>query len=169
MTNPQQPENPAEPQWQQPIPPQPPSYDQPRYDPPAYDPNAFTQPGYGQQPPAPGQPAYGQPAYGQPAYGQPVYGQPVYVNPNPTNGLALASLICSLAGLITFISAPVGAILGHVSRKQIKERGGQGEGMALAGIIVGWVLTGLFVCSCLGLVVIPLIFAATAAGTSTGY
>jgi hypothetical protein len=163
MTNPQQPENPAEPQWQQPIPPQPPSYDQPRYDPPAYDPNAFTQPGYGQQPPVPGQPAYG-----QPAYGQPVYGQPVYVNPNPTNGLALASLICSLAGLITFISAPVGAILGHVSRKQIKERGGQGEGMALAGIIVGWSITGLYLCGC-GVYIAVVVFAIrNGAATTTG-
>ena len=37
----------------------------------------------------------------------------------------------------------VGAILGHVSRKQIRERGEGGDGMALAGIIVGWIATAL--------------------------
>jgi hypothetical protein len=66
-----------------------------------------------------------------------------YTGHRPTNGLAIASLVCSLAGLVTCISAPVGAILGHVARRQIRERGEAGDGMALAGIIVGWILTGL--------------------------
>jgi hypothetical protein len=39
-------------------------------------------------------------------------------------------------------------VLGHVARKQIRERGQQGDGMALAGIIVGWILTGLMVAFC---------------------
>lgn len=39
----------------------------------------------------------------------------------------------------------VGAIMGHIARKQIKQTGEQGDGMALAGIIVGWVGTGLAV------------------------
>jgi hypothetical protein len=167
MTNPQPPENPSEQTWQQPSsPPPPPPYDPTRLDAPSYDPSAYTPPGYSPPepqayvPPQPayGQPAYGQPAYGQPAYeqqaygqqayGQPAYGQPVYVNPNPTNGLAIAALVCALGGLLTFISAPVGAILGHVARRQIKERGGQGEGLALAGIIAGWTITGLYLCGC---------------------
>jgi hypothetical protein len=61
----------------------------------------------------------------------------------PTNGLAIASLVCSIAGVATCVSAPVGAVLGHVARRQIRERGEAGDGLALAGIIVGWVLTGL--------------------------
>jgi hypothetical protein len=44
---------------------------------------------------------------------------------------------------VTCISAPVGAILGHVARRQIRERGEGGDGMALTGIIVGWVTVGL--------------------------
>jgi hypothetical protein len=64
--------------------------------------------------------------------------------------MAIASLVCSLAGLATGISAPVGAILGHVARRQIRERGEQGDGMALTGIIVGWVLTGIFIVCCAG-------------------
>ena len=72
----------------------------------------------------------------------------VYGHPTPTNPMAIAALVCSLAGILTIISAPVGAILGHVARRQIKEKGEQGDGMALAGIIVGWVLTGIWVCGC---------------------
>ena len=40
---------------------------------------------------------------------------------------------------------PVGAIMGHIARRQIQERGEQGDGFALAGIIVGWVTTGIWV------------------------
>jgi Domain of unknown function (DUF4190) len=106
-----------------------------------------TTPGWGAG--QPGQPAYPPGAYqtpsGPPGYGYPGYGYPQAA---PTNGLAIAALVCSLAGLITCLSAPVGAILGHVARKQIRERGEQGDGMALAGIIVGWVLTGLGLVGC---------------------
>ncbi len=115
-------------------------YGQPSYEQPPYGQPSYEAPGYGQ-------PAYGQPAYGQTAYGQPAYGQPVYVN-RPTNGMAIAALVCSLAGIFTLISAPVGAVLGHIARKQIATTGEQGDGMALAGIIVGWVVTGLYVCGC---------------------
>ncbi|BCB80097.1 hypothetical protein GCM10022251_07250 [Phytohabitans flavus] len=89
----------------------------------------------------------GYPVSGEPipqGYAAPMY--PGYGYPPPqraTNGLAIASLVCSLAGLATCISAPVGAILGHIARRQIRERGEGGEGLALAGIIVGWILTGL--------------------------
>ena len=90
---------------------------------------------------------YDQAQYGQAQYAQPVYGQPMYAS-RPTNGMAIAALVCSLAGILTFISAPVGAVLGHVARRQIRESGEQGDGMALAGIIVGWIVTGLYVCGC---------------------
>ena len=73
--------------------------------------------------------------------------QPPYQYPYPyqprTNGLAVASLVCSVAGVATCVTAPVGAVLGHVARRQIRERGEAGDGLALAGIIVGWVLTGV--------------------------
>jgi hypothetical protein len=60
-----------------------------------------------------------------------------------TNGMAVASLILSLIGFATCITAPIGAILGHVARKQIRERGESGDGLALGGIIVGWILTAI--------------------------
>ncbi len=76
--------------------------------------------------------------------------------PPGNNTLALVSLICSLAGLIVGLAAPIGAILGHVALKQIRERGEQGEGMAKAGIIIGWVLTGIMVCCIAGVIIIAL-------------
>lgn len=69
-----------------------------------------------------------------------------------TNTLAIVSLVCSLAGLLIWISAPVGAILGHVSRKQIRERGEEGDGLALTGVIVGWIITGLGILACCGII-----------------
>lgn len=141
-------------------PPTPPATSSPGFDPPTSGQPGSGQPGYGQV--GSGQAGYGQAGYGQPQYGQPGYppsgapasygqagyggyGPPTYV-PQPTNGLAIASMILSIAGF-----GPVGAIMGHVARTQIRERNEQGDGFALAGIIVGWVTTGLFVLLCCGL------------------
>ena len=53
-----------------------------------------------------------------------------------TNGLAIASLVLSLVGF-GFIAA----ILGHVALGQIKRQNEAGRGLALAGVIIGWVAT----------------------------
>jgi hypothetical protein len=113
---------------------------------------------YGQGPPPPGQPQYGQP--GQPAYQSGYPGQPPgYPTGQPaatTNTMAIVSLVLSLAGLLTWITAPVGAVLGHIARRQIRERGEQGEGMAMAGIIAGWIITGLGVLACCGIIALAM-------------
>jgi hypothetical protein len=141
---PQQPGNWQEPTW--------PSADQQPEQPYAapYG-GAAVPPGYAAPPayPGSGQPAY--PAYGQPAYpgadqpGYPGYGYgapaPVV---RPTNTMAIVALVLSLVGLPCGLTAPVGAIIGHVARRQIRERGESGDGMALAGIIVGWIVTALW-------------------------
>ena len=113
--------------------------------------------------PVTGQPAYptspggypsspgGPPGYGapQPGYGgaYPGYGVPVMAPPTQqTNGLAIAALVLALSGLATCgLTSLVGAILGHVSRRQIRERGEGGDGLALAGIISGWIIFALAV------------------------
>jgi len=61
-----------------------------------------------------------------------------------TNGLAIASLVCGIVGCFT-ITAIVAVVLGFVARNQIEKSGGtqQGSGMALAGIILGFVWIGL--------------------------
>ena len=64
-----------------------------------------------------------------------------------TNGMAIASLVCSCAGFIFFVPAVLGVIFGFVARSQIRQSGGTqgGDGLALAGIIVGLAWIGLFV------------------------
>jgi hypothetical protein len=50
-----------------------------------------------------------------------------------------------LALVMAFVFAPAGLILGIVARKQIRQTGEDGDGLALAGIIAGGVITALFV------------------------
>jgi hypothetical protein len=80
------------------------------------------------------------------------YGAPPPPPGGTTNTMAIISLVLSLAGLATFITAPVGAVLGHVAKRQIRERGEQGDGMAMAGIVIGWIVTGLYVLGCCGII-----------------
>ncbi|WP_144121701.1 DUF4190 domain-containing protein [Catellatospora sichuanensis] len=95
---------------------------------------------------APGQPyPYG--AYPPPGYGPYPY---VYLQ-RRTNGMAIGAMVTALAGAImlcfygvpALILGPLGAILGHVARRRIRESGEDGDGMALTGIIVGWIATAL--------------------------
>jgi hypothetical protein len=87
-----------------------------------------------------------------------------------TNGLSIAAMVISIVGMVSLscygvggiILGTLGAIFGHVSRKQIRERGEAGAGMALAGIIVGWIAVGL------GLVIVAVVigFVVWAANTT---
>jgi hypothetical protein len=143
-----------------------------------YDTNqGHQQPGYGQQPygqPGHGQQSYGQPGYGQPAYGQQPYGQPAYGQQmpgygppvgyapppqfgRPTNTMAILALV------MAFVFAPAGLVLGVVARKQIRQSGEEGDGLALAGIIVGGLATALFV-----LFIVFMVVAFSAATNSFG-
>ena len=62
------------------------------------------------------------------------------------SGLAVASFVTSLA--LIFLSAGflsfIGSILGHVSLSKLKKSGStQNRGLAMAGVIIGWVSTAL--------------------------
>jgi uncharacterized protein DUF4190 len=115
------------------------------------DPAISQQPGWTPPPSSPEQLGYpAQPGYpGQPGWtpppGYPPYPAYVYAPAQPTNGMAIASMVTSIAAFVICggLFGIVGAILGHVARKQCRERGEQGEGMALAGIIVGWIGFGI--------------------------
>ena len=56
--------------------------------------------------------------------------------------MAILSLVLSILGLFTCITAPVGIVLGHIAKRQIHSRRG-GRGLATAGLIIGYVVTGL--------------------------
>lgn len=53
--------------------------------------------------------------------------------------MAIASLVCSVFGLLCGIGSLVGVVLGFVALGQIKTTGQQGRGLAIAGIAVGGV------------------------------
>jgi len=89
------------------------------------------------------------PLAGYPLAGYPPQGTS-WGAPRRTNGLAIASLACACAGIIPFlfgILCVLGIIFGFVARNQIRNAGGaqDGSGLALAGIIVGFSLIGLFI------------------------
>lgn len=139
-------------------------YGPPSYAPPGYPVTSQPASGYG------GYGGYGtQPGYGaQPGYGVPPPGYPVYAPAPKTNGLAIASMVVSIVGVVFLVCygvgvliSPVGAILGHVSRRQIRERQEGGDGMALAGVITGWIGTGLGL-AIIGVIVFAIVVAANA-------
>jgi hypothetical protein len=97
-------------------------------------------PGYGPPPGYAAPPGYGPPpGYGAPpGYGPPPgYGMPPGSYRRPTNTLAILALV------MAFVFAPAGLVLGVVARRQIRETGEEGEGLALAGIIIGSIACAL--------------------------
>ena len=84
-------------------------------------------------------PPYG--AYPPPPYGG--YGYPApfggYPQSKPTNTMAIVALVCA------FVFAPVGIVFGHISLSQIKKTGEEGRGLALAGLVISYVITALTV------------------------
>lgn len=114
-------------------------------------------------------PQYAQPPVGRPyapAPGQPY--APVPTGPR-TNVLAILSLIFSCLGIVfilPFIGSVAGVVMGHLARRQIPTTGEQGDGLAKAGLIVGYVGLGLLV---LGVIAYLGFFALVIASSSTGY
>jgi hypothetical protein len=100
--------------------------------------------------PPPGQPYY--PPQGQP---YPPYQQPYLPYPaaSRTNGLAIASLVCGVSTFVVGLSFLPAIICGHIARRQIRRTGEQGDGLALAGLILGYVGGVLFIGLVLALVV----------------
>jgi len=131
------------PSYAPPAPPYTPPADAPTYQPPTYPaaPPAYPSapPAYGASAGAPVQPAPGAP---------PVYGSaPYYGAPAPkSNVLAIISMIASILGfvwILPVVGSLGGAIMGHISLNQIKRTGEGGRGMAMAGVIIGWIGVGL--------------------------
>jgi peptidyl-prolyl cis-trans isomerase B (cyclophilin B) len=52
----------------------------------------------------------------------------------------------AIVALVTaFVLAPMGIVFGHIALSQIKRSGEDGRGLAIAGLVVGYVFTGLYV------------------------
>jgi hypothetical protein len=151
---PQQPQQPSQDPFASPPPPtygQPPAAPQNPYDPYAQQPPVAPQsPAYGQQSPAAPQNPYdpyaqqqsAPPQYGQPyAQQYPAYGPPASTK---TNGMAIAALCTGIGGIVLcfcyglgLIPGALGVIFGFLGMRQTAERGENGRGMAIAGLITG--------------------------------
>ncbi len=60
------------------------------------------------------------------------------------NGMAIASMVLGIVWVYG-IGSILALVFGYVAKKQIKQLGGQGSGMATAGIALGWVGIGLLI------------------------
>lgn len=116
------------------------------------DPNA---PQYSQPSPPPPPPAYGQQQYPQQPPAAPQV-QVVYAAPRPTNTMSILALI------FAFVFSPLGVVFGHIGLSQIKRTGEQGRGLAIAGLVIGYLGIAVIV------LYLALIFFAIAIGFSAG-
>jgi len=62
-----------------------------------------------------------------------------------TSGLAIASLVTGLLFWACVVPGIVAIVLGHLALESIDDSGGakSGRGMAIAGIVLGWVGIGI--------------------------
>jgi hypothetical protein len=81
------------------------------------------------------------PQYGQPPYG---YGAPMQ---SMDSSMAIGSMVCSIVGLVMcpVVSSIIGVVLGHVASAKSRRGEAAGQGMALAGIVIGYVTIFLWV------------------------
>jgi hypothetical protein len=134
--------------------------------PPPNQPDPY-QPGQPYDPQQSGPPSYGPPVSGQPAYQPQPYGggYPGYPQQRRTNVMAIVAL-----ALAIFVP-PASIVLGHIARKQIRTSGEEGAGLATAGLVIGYVLTALYVLGCCGAIALGY-FGSTVSndgGAVTGY
>ena len=81
-----------------------------------------------------------------------------------TNRLAVAALVCGIGQLVVFLPATIIAIvLGHKARREIRQTGEQGDGLARAAILLGYIGLGLTV-----LVVLVVALGAVALSSRSG-
>lgn len=107
------------------------------------------------------QPSFPPPSYA-PSSGQAQsYQMPSTTLAPATNNLAVVSLVMSILSFVVLpvIGSIVGLVLGYQARREIRQSQGQqsGEGLATAGIIIGWVGIGLTVLVILGFCLIVVI------------
>jgi Domain of unknown function (DUF4190) len=132
--------------------------------------------GYGQPPIQSNPPNYAQgqvAGFQQPAgYPQPGYQPGVAAWPGggpyagqKTNTLAVAALICGIVQFLGFwlLGTIPAIVLGHMARNQIRKRNEQGAGLALAGLILGYVGIALSV------IVVIIIIVAVHSAPSSNY
>lgn len=137
-----------------------PAYGYPsQYPPPAPEPPAAPT----RYPTPPPPTAGGAPPQYPPPPQYPVMAVPVgYVPAARTNSMAIAALVSSL------VVAPLGIVFGHIALSQINRTGEDGRGLAIAGLVIGYILTGIFVIWIAVMIVLGALFT-SAVNDSTYY
>ncbi|WP_069814791.1 DUF1707 and DUF4190 domain-containing protein [Streptomyces sp. TP-A0874] len=76
----------------------------------------------------------------QPMAGPPMVPRTFLPAPPPrSNGSATAALVCGVLSPMTWgLTAIPAVVLGHKARAEIRRTGESGDGMALAGLVIGW-------------------------------
>jgi hypothetical protein len=132
--------------WETPAPDQPPFQRSPAYPPPPnqwpYGSSPSYQSPYGPSPSyqSPYVPLHKPSPYDPASYRQQPYGTQYWQGQPPdagTNGLAVAALVLGILWVF-WIGSFLAIILGHIALGQIKATGQRGHGMALAGVILGY-------------------------------
>ena len=94
------------------------------------------------------------------AYQPAQFGVQQYGAARPTNGMAIAALICGVCQIFFWALTGIPAIiLGHIARKQIRQTGEAGDGMALTGMILGYIGVALAVLLVVIVVIVGVTFA----------
>jgi len=83
--------------------------------------------------------------------------------PKPTSSLSITSLIMAVLGwtLIPVVGGIIAVITGHLAKKEIRQSNALlgGEGIATAGLVLGYSNLALGLCVCLALLLFPALLA----------
>jgi hypothetical protein len=86
--------------------------------------------------------------------------QQVTVTAKPNSGLAIASLVLGILGwvFLPILGHALAVIFGHMAKNEIKNSGGQlgGEGMATAGLVLGYSGLGIACLATILTILLPL-------------
>ncbi len=88
----------------------------------------------------------------------------------PNSTMAIISLVTGILGLtlVPVIGGVVALITGYMAKREIRDSGGAlgGDGLATAGIVMGWIAVGLAILGGCLLILIPLCVLIFSIGTS---
>src|SRR5512139_2081495 len=83
--------------------------------------------------------------------------------PAPTSTLSITSLMMGILGWIFLpvVGGIIAIVTGHLAKKEIRQSEGLlgGDGLASAGLVLGYANLGLGLCGCLVLLLFPALFA----------
>jgi peptidyl-prolyl cis-trans isomerase B (cyclophilin B) len=80
-----------------------------------------------------------------------------YASARSTNSLAIVSLVCA------FVFAPLGVVFGHMSLSQINKSGEEGRGLAIAGLVISYLVLVAGVVLVIVSIVMVMVFASSLA------